>query len=86
LRLLLLLSALIAGVTGLIAGAPAAARGEPAAIAAALRGGAEVQSELVAVRHLPASSPRFVRTNAEHGTATYIMAAQRHQVDERRLE
>jgi hypothetical protein len=84
LRLLLLLSALIAGMTGLIAG-PAAAR-EPAAIAAALAGGSEQARPAAEVRR-PADD--FATALAASFTPVLydqVLAPQSHPVSERRNE
>ena len=85
-RLFLLLSALLASLTGLVAGAPAQARaGEPAAIMAAANAGAEQVCESAIARGQPTE-----RAPARHGTSfrasNQIMPSQLHAVDERRIE
>jgi hypothetical protein len=84
LRLLLLLSALIAGMTGLIAG-PAAAR-EPAAIASVLVGGDEQARPAAAARHLPQMGEARAVTVRRPLPRADSAPAQTHPVNERRNE
>lgn len=87
LRLLLLLSALIAGMTGLIAGAPAAARAsEPTAIAAVLGGSADQASETAEARTVVRASydPRVATRDVR--SIERVLRPQLHPVDERRIE
>ena len=83
-RLLLLLSALIAGMTGLIAG-PAVAR-EPAAIAAALTGGCEQARPPAEVRRSSDDPAAFVATIGVPTPSDEVQAPQSHPVNERRNE
>jgi hypothetical protein len=84
LRLLLLLSALIAGMTGLIAG-PAAAR-EPAAIAAALASGSEQARPVAEVRRPSDDSTGDLGTACARRLRDPVQAPQSHPVNERRNE
>lgn len=84
LRLLLLLSALIAGMTGLIAG-PAQAR-EPAAIAAALAGGAEQARPAAEIRRLPEQPLARAAAKLAPMLAVAVLLPQAHPVNERRNE
>jgi len=83
LRLLILLSALIAGLTGIIAGEPVTARPrEPAAVAAVLSGAVEPSREAaVGKEALPAFG-----TAPAAGSVRREPAPAPHKADERRLE
>jgi hypothetical protein len=85
LRLFLLLSAMLAGLTGLIAGGEAHAR-EPAVIASALSGSIEQASESIAVRAAPVPAPYLVALRTEAEAGRQVFAPQSHPVDERRIE
>jgi hypothetical protein len=86
LRLLILLSAMIAGLTGLIAGDPAAARGgEPTSIAAsAVAATEQVRATRQVVRI--ATAPHGVTSVLEHARLERSFTSQSHKVDERRNE
>jgi hypothetical protein len=84
LRLLLLLSALIAGMTGLIAG-PVAAR-QPAAIAAVLSGQAEQVAAKAEVRLLPEEGTVRPASTALLWVRVHALSPQFHPVNERRNE
>ncbi len=87
LRLLILLSALITGLSGLIAGQPAVARaGEPAAIAAAFAGRIEQADDVAQARSLPGADASDVETRDEIVPAAASFVPQTHPVDERRIE
>lgn len=87
LRLLILLSALITGLTGLIAGQPAVARtGEPAAIAMAFAGGIEQAGKIVQARDLRPQDLPGGDSRRDEATAPPAFVAQLHPVDERRIE
>jgi predicted methyltransferase len=84
LRLLLLLSALIAGMTGLIAG-PAAAH-EPAAIAAALASGSEQARPAAEVRRPADDVAMSLAASLSPVLRDQVLAPQSHPVNERRNE
>jgi hypothetical protein len=87
LRLFLLLSALLAGLTGLVAGGPAQARvSETAAVAAATGSVTEQVREAVEVRRFPEASAGRA-DDAHRATASDRPAPpQSHHANERRLE
>ena len=84
-RLFLLLSAMLAGLTGLIAGGPAQAR-EPAAIASALCAGAEQASESAVTRSAQIPTTKLTDSRAVAESGQPILSPQTHPVDERRIE
>ena len=83
-RLLILLSAMLTGLTGLIAGGPAMAR-EPAAIASALVDGIEQAGDTAQVLQTPTARIGCAAIRFE-AMATPILAPQAYKVDERRIE
>lgn len=82
-RLLLLLSALITGLTGLIAGQPAAARA-PAAIAAALPG--TEQARPAEAHHKPQPVRDALASRRDEAVFPRSLAPRPACVDERRIE
>ena len=85
-RLLILLSAMIAGLTGLIAGGPASARAaEPAAIAMSAAVAVEQVGAAQAAQRF-AVTPIVAAVRVELGAADRRVAPQAHKVDERRNE
>ena len=86
LRLLILLSAMIAGLTGLIAGDPASARaGEPTAIAASANAATEqVHAALIARRI--ATAAVYATLEVGYPLPELTLAPQTHKVNERRNE
>lgn len=86
-RLLILISALITGLTGLVAGQPAVARGgEPAAIAAAFAGRIEQASAVAQAQHLPGLVASHADARRDESPVPAIFVPQPHKVDERRIE
>lgn len=86
-RLLILLSALITGLSGLIAGQPAVARaGESAVVAAAFAGRAEQASETAQRRSLPAETLSYRDSRRRESPAAPVFVPRPHRVDERRIE
>ncbi|NNM75311.1 hypothetical protein HJG53_00090 [Sphingomonas sp. ID1715] len=87
LRFLILLSAMIAGLTGLIAGSPASARaGEPTMIAASLVSGTEQARTSVAVRQFATRHTSLRSDEARPLARSLPLAPQSHPVNERRNE
>lgn len=87
LRLLILISALITGLTGLIAGQPAVARGgEPTVIAAALAGRIEQAGEAAQTHALPGVAISYDDARRDDRIVAAVFVPQTHKVDERRIE
>lgn len=87
LRLFLLLSALLAGLTGLIAGDSAVARArEPAAIAAMQPSAIEQVRDAAEARRLPAEQARLVEGRQSGFATDRAFLPQFHPVDERQIE
>ena len=87
LRLLILLSAMITGLTGLIAGQPAVARGgEAAVVAAAFAAHAEPSNEVAQARFVSGLAAFNADTRRDDSPAPARFVPQTHKVDERRIE